>query len=109
MQMRKNRTSAFSWLLTGTILYLALMATAAIAQPASDPPPQRLSLDDILAGMEKRYSGVGFSARFEQRSILKAMDLVDTASGSILVKRPGKMRWSYETPERQLIITDGVN
>ncbi|MCP4689289.1 MAG: outer membrane lipoprotein carrier protein LolA [Desulfobacterales bacterium] len=73
-------------------------------QAAKQPP----TLDEILAGVEKRYAGSGFSARFDQTSILKAMDIKDTASGTILIKRPGKMRWEYETPERQLIITDGV-
>ena len=35
------------------------------------------------------------------------MDLADTASGTMLVKRPGKMRWTYEKPEEQIIVTDG--
>ncbi len=65
-------------------------------------------LDEILSGIESRYAGSGFSARFDQTSILKAMDIKDKAAGKILIKRPGKMRWEYETPERQWIITDGV-
>jgi outer membrane lipoprotein carrier protein len=67
------------------------------------------NLEEIISGIEKRYSGAGFSARFEQRSIMKAMDITDTASGTIVVKRPGKMRWTYESPEKQVIITDGTN
>jgi outer membrane lipoprotein carrier protein len=66
-------------------------------------------LENILAGIEMRYSGTGFAARFNQRSIMKAMDLADTASGTMLVKRPGKMRWTYEEPEEQIIVTDGVD
>ncbi len=71
---------------------------------AAEQPP---TLDEILSGVESRYAGAGFSARFDQTSILKAMDIKDRASGAILIKRPGKMRWEYETPERQWIITDG--
>jgi len=61
----------------------------------------------VLSGIEKRYSAIGFSARFQQFSTLKAMEIVDTASGSIVVKRPGMMKWAYESPEKQVIVSDG--
>lgn len=63
-------------------------------------------LEDIIAGVEKRYSGSGFYARFNQTSTLKEMGITDRASGSIYVKHPGMMRWEYETPDRQIFITD---
>ncbi len=65
------------------------------------------SLDDIIDKIEARYSGPGFSARFHQISIMKAMDIKDTADGTLLIKRPNKMRWEYESPEKQFIITNG--
>jgi outer membrane lipoprotein carrier protein len=64
-------------------------------------------LEEIMSGVEKRYAGEGFEARFRQESTLKAMDITDTAEGSLLIKRPDKMRWEYETPEKQLVITNG--
>ena len=64
-------------------------------------------LKTILDGLEARYSTLGFTARFSQESTLKAMEITDTASGKVMVKRPGMMRWEYETPEPQTIITDG--
>lgn len=69
--------------------------------------PSHLSLEDVLSRIEKRYSTVGFTAIFRQTSTIKAMDITDSASGNITVKRPGKMRWEYETPEPQVIVTDG--
>jgi len=77
------------------------------AKTASMPDDLSLSLDEIIAHVEKRYSVSGFSAQFFQTSTIKAMDIADTASGTAFFKRPGKMRWEYETPERQMIITDG--
>ncbi len=65
------------------------------------------TLEDILEGVEARYSGPGFSAQFFQTSTLKAMQIKETASGRLFVKRPGKMRWEYESPDKQVIITDG--
>ncbi len=86
--------------LAGLCLVLALSAGLCAAAAES-------SVDDILAGVEARYKGPGFSARFFQESTLKAMDITDTAEGTILIKRPGMMRWEYERPDPQLIVTDG--
>ena len=77
------------------------------SKTASMPDDTSLSLDEIITRIEKHYSVTGFSAQFSQTSTIKAMDITDTASGKAIFKRPGKMRWEYETPERQTIITDG--
>ena len=76
--------------------------------PASPPAQASPGLDDVLGRVEQRYEVPAFSARFFQTSTLKAMDIVDTARGKIYIKRPGRMRWEYETPERQIIVSDGV-
>ena len=65
-------------------------------------------LETILQGIEKRYEAADFTARFHQKSTVKAMDISDTARGHIMVKKPNMMRWEYEAPEPQTIITDGV-
>ncbi len=65
------------------------------------------TIDTIVAGMETRYNVPGFTADFDQESILKAMAVTDTASGRMMVRQPGKMRWEYLVPDPQTIITDG--
>lgn len=65
------------------------------------------TIDEIIAGVESRYNVPGFSAEFDQESILKAMAVTDTASGTLMVRQPGKMRWEYLVPDPQTIITDG--
>ena len=69
---------------------------------AADP-----TIDTIIAGVEARYNVPGFTADFDQESILKAMAVTDTASGRLMVRQPGKMRWEYLVPDPQTIITDG--
>jgi outer membrane lipoprotein carrier protein len=69
--------------------------------------PAALSIDDILKRLESRYAAPGFTARFFQTSTLKAMDITETASGTMTVKRPGMMHWAYEKPDKQVIVTDG--
>lgn len=71
------------------------------------PPVLDLSLDDIIQKIETRYAVSGFSALFFQTSTIKAMEITDSASGKAFFKRPDKMRWEYETPDRQTIITNG--
>jgi outer membrane lipoprotein carrier protein len=66
-----------------------------------------LTLEQILDRMEKHYAGSSFTANFVQESTVRAMEITDFASGKIFVRHPGKMRWEYEKPEQQVIITDG--
>ena len=65
-----------------------------------------LSLDDIVKRIENRYDVSDFSADFFQASTIKAMEITDTASGKAFFKQPGRMRWEYEMPDRQIIISD---
>jgi outer membrane lipoprotein carrier protein len=65
-----------------------------------------LTLDDIVKRIENRYAVSGFSADFFQVSTIKAMEITDTASGKAFFKRPGRMRWEYEMPDPQIIISD---
>ena len=67
----------------------------------------KLDLEQILDHMEIRYTGKSFTAQFIQESSVKAMEITDFASGKMFVRYPGKMRWEYEKPERQVMITDG--
>jgi outer membrane lipoprotein carrier protein len=71
------------------------------------PDGSGLSPDDIIKKIESRYGNSGFSAFFFQASTIKAMEITDNASGKAFFKPPDKMRWEYETPDRQTIITNG--
>jgi outer membrane lipoprotein carrier protein len=73
------------------------------AQSSENLPP----LDYVLKEVEKRYTGSQFAADFLQESTIKSMEITDFASGRLYVRYPGMMRWEYEKPERQVIITDG--
>lgn len=90
------------WLCLLMLLVMAGAASAAELRAADLP----LTQDEILDGIENRYAGPGFAADFFQESTLKEMGVTDIASGMIFVKRPGMMRWEYEKPEKQSIITD---
>ena len=65
-----------------------------------------LTVDQILEQVEVKYANSKFSADFIQKSTIKAMDITDLANGRVYIKYPGMMRWEYEKPEKQIIITD---
>jgi outer membrane lipoprotein carrier protein len=112
-QVRKRgRMTKFRLLKALVIIIFFLFQSHAVwceNKDSSDSGPQgaSIALDEIINGVEQRYAGSGFSADFFQESTLKAMEVTDTAFGKIFVKHPGMMRWEYEKPERQLIITNG--
>ena len=96
-----------SWTHTSPILLTGLILISFIAVNFSYAAESELTLEQILDRVEKHYTGKSFQAEFIQESTIKAMDIVDFASGKIFVRYPGMMRWEYEKPEIQIIITDG--
>lgn len=94
------------WLLIALAMPAAVPA-AETTPPADQPGTLNMSVDQILDEVEKVYTAAGFSADFVQASTIKAMDITDAASGKLSVKYPGKMRWVYQSPEKQTIVSDG--
>lgn len=47
-------------------------------------------------------------ARFEQVQKDERGQTLQTSSGQLWLARPGKFRWSYETPYEQLVVCDGA-
>jgi len=102
------RCKRFSFLFIMLLFFVgqAAFASDLSSKTASKPDASRLSLDEVIQKVEKHYSVSGFTADFSQTSSIKAMEITDSASGRAFFKRSGKMRWEYETPDRQIIITD---
>jgi len=89
------------------IYLFLLLCLPGIAFCANTKVSKPKDLDNALKAIEKRYQKASFSADFFQESTLKAMDMTDIAEGHALFKWPGMMHWTYEKPEKQLIITNG--
>ncbi len=103
------KLSAVSFLFCALVFFNTQTLLGQDSGKASVLPAEKpsLSLDDIMDRIEKRYAGSGFSAHFDQKSTIKAMEITDNAYGKLFVKRPDMMRWEYEAPEKQIIMTDG--
>src|ERR1700737_4116822 len=62
-------------------------------------------LDDFLAFNAATKTA---TARFEQQVFDRAGIVVERASGTFAFARPGKFRWTYEKPNKQVLVGDGT-
>jgi len=85
------------------VLALALCICPASAQNTEKPVAQ------LVKALEARYRGAeSFRAVFlERRSEGKSS--IQVESGTLFIRRPGLMRWQYESPEEKLFLVDGKN
>jgi len=63
---------------------------------------------DLIQMIQEQYQSIqSFSGHFVQTSYRNNTETVRRAEGLVSYKRPGKMRWLYEVPEEQLLVTNG--
>ena len=66
------------------------------------------SEQDALDAVQKNYEKVlTYEAEFIQKSYIKMMDKTQDVKGKVIIKKPGKMIWSYGAPDTQILISDG--
>ena len=61
-------------------------------------------LDDFLAFSAATKTS---TARFEQQVFDRSGKVVERAAGTFAFSRPGKFRWTYEKPHKQVLVGDG--
>jgi outer membrane lipoprotein carrier protein len=105
----------FCGYLIAPTLALAVWAGATSAEQTKPPStlvasPQALPpAADVAGTLQRKYDGVkDFSASFTQTyegGVLRRKPSAEI--GTVYVKKPGKMRWDYEKPEKKLVVSDG--
>src|SRR5918995_5254550 len=91
----------------------ALAAATVMAQnrpPAQEvsSPPVRPPADDVAGALQRKYDSVkDFTANFTQTYEGGVLRRKAMESGTVGVKKPGKMRWDYTRPEKKLFVSDG--
>ena len=57
--------------------------------------------------VQKSYDATRtFKARFTQKAYIKMMDQVQETKGEVYIKKPGKMKWTYNAPDPQILISN---
>jgi outer membrane lipoprotein carrier protein len=67
---------------------------------------QTVELQKVTEGVDRHYNGLSsLEANFTES--YRGGGLVRTESGTMWLKKPGKMLWQYENPTRKLFVTNG--
>lgn len=91
---------------------MRLMLSAAVALGVSLTPlvhaQSAPSAAELAAGVQKRYASVrDFTADFTQVYEGGVLRQKTTERGTVAVKKPGRMRWTYTAPEKKEFVSDG--
>jgi outer membrane lipoprotein carrier protein len=88
-------------------LLAALLAGAQVAGARQPPAPGTPA--EFARRLQQHYSAVSdFSADFTQTYQGGALRKRTTEHGSVIVKKPGRMRWTYRSPEEKVFVSDGT-
>jgi len=84
------------------IILIFLLFLGSVGQPVAEEK-------DLLQLIQKQYQSIqSFSGGFIQSSHRADTETgPKKAEGLVSYKRPGKMRWLYDAPEEQLLVTNG--
>jgi outer membrane lipoprotein carrier protein len=84
---------------------LALAAVLASGAVAIAAP----TLDETVAALEQAQRRVtDLKAPFQQSAHNKTLNQTIDARGTLYLKKPGRLRWEYQTPTPQEIVSDGT-
>jgi outer membrane lipoprotein carrier protein len=72
--------------------------------PVQPTPPA----PEVAAALQKKYDHIAdFTADFVHEAEGGLLRKKQIESGTVRVKKPGKMRWDYKSPEPKLFLSDG--
>ena len=81
--------------------------TRSRAQDLSSPqvtPPAA----EVAAALQRRYERIAdFTASFTHTYEGGVLRRKPSESGTVFIKKPGKMRWEYTAPQKKLFVSDG--
>src|SRR5690606_4857590 len=84
-----------------TIVLCALALAPGAAQPS-------LEGESLARAIQRHYDTVrDFTADFEQAYVGGALKRRTVEKGTVAIRKPGRMRWDYTTPEAKQFISDG--
>lgn len=68
-------------------------------------------MDSAVQGLERLRTYLdqfdSLRANFRQEVVNRDMELVEQASGEVILKKPGRFVWNYESPFERVIMSDG--
>lgn len=91
-----------------TLLFSMLSLALAGTGGAPATSANRLDLVAVVDHVQRRYDGAqDFRANFNQTLTNAAFKRRTPSTGEVLLKKPGRMRWNYRTPDPKAYVSDG--
>lgn len=88
------------------------LALGALLAGSPAPPAARAQTPaaaDLAARVQARYNTIhDFTADFTQRQTSPLLPRPVVERGDVKVKKPGRMRWTYATGDRNQVVSDGT-
>ena len=83
------------------ILVLLVAGSAAMGSPEPD-------IHSIARNVDNRYNHI-LTLQAEFTELYRGAGMERRESGTLWLKKPGKMRWEYRSPREKLFVSDGKN
>lgn len=98
-----------SWWSLTALLSVSLLSpfTCSWADIADDEPAVAATDQGLERLREYLDNFESLRAVFRQEVINSDMELVEQASGTVLLQKPGRFAWNYEQPYERVIVADG--
>jgi outer membrane lipoprotein carrier protein len=88
---------------------ISCVAASLISVAVAAQGPSRTPAADLARALQAKYDTIrDFSADFVHTYQGGALRKEVSERGTVLVKKPGKMRWTYTSPEPKVFVSDGV-
>lgn len=93
----------------GAVFVIAVAAAPGAQAPTPLPPDQITApAAEVAAALQRKYDTIkDFSAAFTQIYEGGVLRRKAVEAGTVYIKKPGKMRWEYTTPQKKLFVSDG--
>ena len=90
-------------------IQLSLLLIAALSLPRPSVAQSAAPAEEVAVALQKKYDTIrDFSADFTQITeggVLRRKPVAER--GTVFVKKPGRMRWNYKSPEEKIFVSDG--
>jgi len=88
-------------------ILLSVLLVVALAPPAASQAP-RQTPSEVARALQSRYQNIrDFTADFAHAYEGGVLRKQVTERGTVLIRKPGRMRWTYTSPERKEFVSDG--
>src|SRR5207248_9615042 len=95
---------AGSAVMRASVALIAAVVAGLVPIRAAEP-----TAAELAQSLQRKYDTIrDFSADFVHNYRSGALRKQLTEKGRVLIKKPGKMRWEYTSPEEKLFVSDGV-